>query len=280
MFYNIKKHERELIMEKSKYNINYDNEICFEKIFSLIQNNIITEEELKDVKNVTEYIEFSEMVRKRIIINFAEKGVMFYSFDGIIISPFTVIEKDTVILPGTIIYNNSFIGSKCTIGPDSYIDGGIIGNGCTVIKSVIHSSTLKKNVSIGPFSQVRPGSVIHNDVKIGDFVEIKNSIIGQGTHASHLTYIGDSDIGSKVNFGCGTVISNYNGYKKFRSTIGDNAFIGCNTNIISPVNIGDGAYTAAGSTITQDVPDNSLGIAREKQVNKIGWAEEFKKKNS
>ncbi len=267
-------------MEKSKYNINYDNEICFEKISSLIQNNIITEEELKDVKNVTEYIEFSEMVRKRIIINYAENGVVFYSFDGIIISPFTTIEKGTIILPGTIIYNYAKIGSNCVIGPDSYIESSIIGNGCTIIKSVIHNSTLKENVTIGPFSQVRPGSIIDSNVKIGDFVEIKNSTIGQGTHASHLTYIGDSDVGSNVNFGCGTVISNYNGYKKFRSKIGDNAFIGCNTNLISPVNIGEGAYTAAGSTITHDVPENSLGIAREKQTNKVGWAKEFKKKNS
>ena len=106
---------------------------------------------------------------------------------------------------------------------------------------------------------------------LGNFVEVKNSNIDTGTKVSHLTYVGDSDVGKRVNFGCGTVTVNYSGKAKYRTTIGDDVFIGCNTNLVAPVTVGNGAYTAAGSTITEDVPEDSLGIARARQVNKIGW---------
>ena len=126
-------------------------------------------------------------------------------------------------------------------------------------------------VNIGPFVHIRPNSVIGEKVHLGNFVEVKNSNIDTGTKVSHLTYVGDSDVGKRVNFGCGTVTVNYTGKAKFRTTIGDDAFIGCNTNLVAPVTVGDGAYSAAGSTITEDVPGDSLGIARARQVNKIGW---------
>jgi bifunctional UDP-N-acetylglucosamine pyrophosphorylase/glucosamine-1-phosphate N-acetyltransferase len=113
---------------------------------------------------------------------------------------------------------------------------------------------------------------------VGDFVELKNSTIGQGTKISHLTYVGDSDVGGGVNFGCGTVTVNYDGHAKFRTTIGDGAFIGCNTNLVAPVKVGDGAYTAAGSTITDDVPPDALAIARSVQTNKRQWAAKRRKK--
>ena len=116
--------------------------------------------------------------------------------------------------------------------------------------------------------------MIGDNIKIGDFVEVKNSVVGDGTKVSHLTYIGDADVGENVNFGCGTVIVNYDGKQKHRTTIGNNVFIGCNTNLVSPVTLSDGAYTAAGSTITGDVPENSLAIARARQTVKEGWAKD------
>ena len=132
------------------------------------------------------------------------------------------------------------------------------------------------HTTVGPFAYVRPNSKIGDHVKVGDFVEIKNSVIGNGTKISHLTYVGDSDCGERINFGCGTVTTNYDGFKKFRCTIGDDAFIGCNTNLIAPVTVGNGSYIAAGSTITDEVPADSLAIARERQVNKPGWAEQWR----
>ena len=141
--------------------------------------------------------------------------------------------------------------------------------GCSTDRPLIKA--VEVYVFCQPFAYVRPNSHIGKNIKVGDFVEIKNANIGDGTKISHLTYVGDADVGENVNFGCGTVIVNYDGQKKHRTTIGNNAFIGCNTNLVSPVTIEDNAYTAAGSTITKTVPENSLAIARAKQENKENW---------
>jgi len=167
---------------------------------------------------------------------------------------------------------NSQVAADCEIGPFSHIRAeSKIGRGSRVAQSRIESSQVAEDCNIGPFSYIRPDSVIGSRVRIGDFVEIKNSVIGEDTMISHLTYVGDADVGSGVNFGCGTVLGNYDGIKKHRSVIGDHAFIGCNTNLVSPVRIGEGAFTAAGSTITEDLPPNSLGIARARQQIKENW---------
>ena len=167
---------------------------------------------------------------------------------------------------------NSQIAADCVIGPFSHIRANAeIGCGSRVAQSRIEDSQVAEECNIGPFSYIRPGSVIGSRVRIGDFVEIKNSVIGEDTMISHLTYVGDADVGRKVNFGCGTVLVNYDGIKKHRSVIGDHAFIGCNTNLVSPVQIGEGAFTAAGSTITEDLPPGSLGIARARQQIKENW---------
>ena len=153
----------------------------------------------------------------------------------------------------------------CTVGDETEVNA-----------SQLNESTVGAHTTVGPFAYVRPNSKIGDHVKVGDFVEIKNSVIGNGTKISHLTYVGDSDCGERINFGCGTVTTNYDGFKKFRCTIGDDAFIGCNTNLIAPVTVGNGSYIAAGSTITDEVPADSLAIARERQVNKPGWAEKWR----
>ena len=165
------------------------------------------------------------------------------------------------------------IGKDCVIGQNSKIKDSKIGDGTDIMSSVITESAVGERTHIGPFAYLRPGSKIGNDCKVGDFVEIKNSSFGDGTKASHLAYIGDSDVGAGVNIGCGVVFVNYDGRDKHRSNVGDGAFIGCNTNLVSPVNVEEKAYIAAGSTITQDVPAGALAIAREKQRNLEGWVE-------
>ena len=140
------------------------------------------------------------------------------------------------------------------------------------------STPVGYDTHVGPFAYIRPGSSVGNCVRVGDFVEIKNSNVSDGTKISHLTYVGDSDVGKNVNFGCGTVTVNYDRAKKYRTVIEDSAFIGCNTNLIAPVRVGEGAYIAAGSTITDDIPAMALSIARARQQNKKDWASKHKVK--
>ncbi|MBP5604049.1 MAG: bifunctional UDP-N-acetylglucosamine diphosphorylase/glucosamine-1-phosphate N-acetyltransferase GlmU, partial [Ruminiclostridium sp.] len=200
--------------------------------------------------------------KMQVIGKLLAEGVEFVSADGIIIGRKVKIGQDTLILPGTIIRGNTVIGEGCTIGPNSLIENCKIGNSVILNSVQAYESRICDNVKAGPFVQLRPGTTLHDGVKIGDFVEIKNSEIGRNTAVAHLTYVGDSDVGKGVNFGCGCVTANYDGINKYRTKIGDNAFIGCNTNLIAPVEIGENAATAAGSTITMPVPPDSLAIER------------------
>ncbi len=178
---------------------------------------------------------------------------------------------DTIIYPNTILEGNTKIGENCIIGPNTTLKNTTVGDGTSVINSVADSGEIGSGTNVGPFAYIRPNSKIGDNIKIGDFVEVKNSQIRYGTNVTHLTYIGDADVGENVNFGCGTVVVNYDGKEKHRTTIGDGVFIGCNTNLVSPVTLCDGAYTAAGSTITDDVPENALAIARARQTVKENW---------
>lgn len=199
-------------------------------------------------------------------------AVRFLDKESAYIGPRVRVGGGTVILPGTILRGETVIGGSCEIGPNTMIRDCVIGDRVTVNASQLNESTVDDGTTVGPFAYVRPHCHVGRDVKVGDFVELKNSTIGDGTKISHLTYVGDTDAGAHINFGCGTVTVNYDGTAKFRTTIGDNAFIGCNTNLVAPVKIGDGAYTAAGSTVTEDVPADSLCIARCPQTIKVQWA--------
>jgi len=205
------------------------------------------------------------------------EGVQMIDMYSVYIHPDVQIGKDTVIYPGTFILGNTTIGEECVIGPNSYIVNSKIGNKCHVWFSVIEDSKIKDNVKVGPYAHLRPNSILEEGVKIGNFVEVKNSKVGRNTKSAHLTYIGDADIGENVNLGCGTIFVNYDGYKKHRTVVEDNAFIGCNSNLVAPVKIGKNAYIAAGSTITDDVPADALAIARERQTIKEGWVLRRKK---
>lgn len=183
------------------------------------------------------------------------------------------IGRDTVVYPGTIIKGTTTIGEDCVIGPHADITSCQIGNDTEIKHSTVMDSIIGDHTAVGPYAFVRPGSTIGNHVKVGDFVEIKNAVIGNGTKISHLAYVGDGDVGENCNISCGVVFSNYDGKNKFRSIVEDNAFVGCNVNLVSPVRVGKNAYVAAGSTITMDIPEDALGIAREKQRNIEGWVE-------
>ena len=216
------------------------------------------------------------MLRRKTIRSFIRRGVTIPCTDGVIISPDCIIGENTVILPCTIIKEGCKIGSGCVIGPSTVLYKTKVGNGTTLNSVQAEAAEIADNVTAGPFVHIRPGTKIAKGVHIGNFVEVKNSVIGSSTAISHLTYVGDSDVGENVNFGCGVVTVNFNGKTKSRCTIGDNAFIGCNTNLVAPVEIGERAYTAAGSTITQNVPPDALAIARERQTVKADWVKNKK----
>lgn len=207
-------------------------------------------------------LNLNTIARNRVIGKHLDNGVEFVATDGIIIGKDVEIGQDTKILPNTILRGKTVIGEGCVVGPNSIIENCKVGNNVVLNNVQAYRSRISDNVSAGPFVHLRPDTILHDGVKIGDFVEVKNSEIGIKTSISHLTYIGDSDVGKDVNFGCGCVTANYDGVNKFRTVIGDHAFIGCNTNLIAPVEIGENATTAAGSTITREVPANSLVIER------------------
>lgn len=205
-------------------------------------------------------------------------GVEIWDYQNCYVDPTVTVGRGSVLMPGTILRGRTSVGEECTIGPNTLLENTSVGDGSAVNASQLYDAKVGRGAKIGPFCYVRPGSEIGDDVKLGDFVEIKNSKIGSGTKVAHLTYVGDSDVGRNVNFGCGTVTVNYDRAKKHRTTIEDDAFIGCNTNLVAPVTVGRGAYTAAGSTITDDVPAQALAVARARQTNKRDWAAKHKVK--
>ena len=198
-------------------------------------------------------------------------GVTIIDPDKVQVTTNVKVGRDTVLYPGTVLEGDSVIGENCVIGSNTSLNNCKVGNNTKILETVGIDSEIGSDTNVGPFAYLRPGTKVGSEVKIGDCVEVKNSTIDDGTKVAHLTYIGDADVGKRVNFGCGTVVVNYDGVNKHRTIIEDDCFIGCNTNLVSPVVVRHGAYTAAGSTITDEVPPESLAIARSKQVVKEQW---------
>ncbi|MDV6378967.1 bifunctional UDP-N-acetylglucosamine diphosphorylase/glucosamine-1-phosphate N-acetyltransferase GlmU [Sporosarcina sp. GW1-11] len=198
-------------------------------------------------------------------------GVTIINPEQTVISADAEIGRDTLLQPGVMIEGTTKIGSNCIIGPNSHIQNSTIGDYSTIHSSVVCDSQVGNQTAVGPFAHLRPDSHLGNHVKVGNFVEVKKSQLGDDSKVSHLSYIGDAEIGKSVNIGCGTITVNYDGENKHKTEIQDNAFVGCNANLVAPVTVGKNAIVAAGSTITKNVPENSLAIARVRQENKEGY---------
>ena len=216
-------------------------------------------------------MEFTEEKKLEINKKHQEKGVRFMDINAAYIDENVAIGRGTVIYPFVVIEGDTKIGENCIIGMGTRIADSTVGDGTQIQNSVITESKIGKDTKVGPFAYMRPGSNVGDNCKVGDFVEIKNSNFGNGSKASHLTYIGDADVGEDVNLGCGVVFVNYDGTNKYRSTVKDGAFIGCNSNLVSPVTVGESSYVAAGSTVTGDVPSEALYVARSKGRVIEGW---------
>jgi bifunctional UDP-N-acetylglucosamine pyrophosphorylase/glucosamine-1-phosphate N-acetyltransferase len=216
--------------------------------------------------------EREEQARMRINLRLAEQGVVFDDIRTAYIDERAGIGEGTRIGPCVVVEGDVIIGKNCKIGQNTRIRDSRVGDATEIEQSVILESEIGSGTRVGPFAYMRPGSRVGDGAKVGDFVEVKNSVIGDGSKASHLTYIGDSDVGDNVNLGCGVVFVNYDGKNKHRSHIEDGAFVGCNVNIVSPIHVGKGAYVAAGTTVTTDVPGGALSVGRARQRNLEGWA--------
>ena len=278
----------------------FDNKLLFEMLEKVKNDNNQGEYYLPDVlgliREQKEIIEtylcddFDETfgVNDRVALAYAENvmrnrintkhmlaGVTLVDPTNTYIAPNAVIGRDTTIYPNVTIKSNTVIGEDCQIKPNSYLENVQIGNGVKVLSSTISDSKIGDYTSVGPYSHIRNNCELGKHVRVGNFVELKNTTYGDGSKTAHLSYLGDTEVGSNTNIGCGTLTVNYDGKNKYKTKIGSDAFIGCNSNLIAPLEIGDGAVVAAGTTVTEDAPDDTLVIARVKQENKMGYAKKM-----
>lgn len=268
---------------KNVSNENVQGEYYLPDVIEILKNQgeVVTAfqtEEFEETLGVNDRVALAEaerLMRNRINEAHMRNGVTIIDPTNTYIESDVKIGQDTVIFPGTMVKGETIIGDECKIGPNSEIDSCEIGDQTVIRQSVAHNSSIGTQVNIGPFAHIRPESTIGNDVKIGNFVEIKKAVFGDGSKASHLSYIGDAEVGSDVNIGCGSITVNYDGKNKYLTKIEDGVFIGCNSNLVAPVTIGKGAYVAAGSTITKNVPGEALSIARAQQVNKENYVQKL-----
>lgn len=233
---------------------------------------------LMGVNDRWQLAEAAAKMRSRILQRHALNGVTIEDPNSIHIGADVDIGPDSTILGMTVIDGASKIGSGCVIGPMSRVNDSEIGDECHVLMSHLNLAVMKEGSRCGPYANLRPGAVIGERVKIGNFVEIKNATLGDNTSVSHLTYVGDASVGSGANIGAGTITCNYDGKKKHRTTIGDGVFVGSNSTLVAPLTIGENAFIAAGSVITGDVPADSMGIGRARQEVKEGWAKRWRER--
>lgn len=236
--------------------------------------------EVLGVNTRVELAEAASIMRSRILTELMLSGVSVTDPSSTYVDAGVKVGQDTVIEPQTYLMGATVIGEDCVIGPMSRIKDSTIGDGSTILSSQVVQSDIGAHVKIGPFSNIRPHCKLADGVKIGDFVELKNAALGEKVSASHLSYIGDAEVGARTNIGAGTVTCNYDGKRKHRTTIGADAFIGTHSTLIAPVSVGEGAYVAAGSPVNEDVPADSLVIARSRPVFKPGWARAKREKDN
>ena len=288
--------EQRLVKEINTGTYCFDNKLLFETLKLVKNDNAQGEYYLPDVieilqkqgEMVSAYVtndfdetlgvndrfalsQAEELMRARINERHMRNGVTIINPATTHISSEAIIGSDTIIQPGTVIEGKTVIGEDCVIGPNSHIVNTTIGDRTTIHSSVLVDSIVGNETAIGPFAHLRPESSLGDKVKIGNFVEVKKSSLGNNSKVSHLSYIGDAEVGQNVNIGCGTITVNYDGKNKYKTTIEDDVFVGCNSNLVAPVTLKEGSYVAAGSTITKEVPSDALAVARARQENKLNY---------
>ena len=278
----------------------FDNELLFEALSHLDTDNAQGEYYLTDIieilkangKTVAAYqtedfeeslgvndrvalAQANQIMRKRINHQHMVNGVSLIDPAATYIDAGVKIGAETVIEPGVYLKGATVIGEECVITAQSQIVDSVIEDGVVVKSSVIEESLVKKGADVGPFAHLRPKAEIHENAHIGNFVEVKNAQIGEGTKVGHLTYVGDATLGKEINVGCGVVFVNYDGKQKYHTTVGDHSFIGSNANLVGPVNVAQNTSIAAGTTVTQDIPEYAMAIGRVRQENKENYAKKL-----
>jgi bifunctional UDP-N-acetylglucosamine pyrophosphorylase/glucosamine-1-phosphate N-acetyltransferase len=227
--------------------------------------------EAMGINNRVQLAEAERILRQRLLTEYMLEGVTFIDPFNTYIDYGVMIGKDTIIYPGVIIEGQTKIGGNCIIGPDTRITDSTISDNVLINYSNLQNAKVACGCNIGPYSYLRPGTELAENVKIGDFVEVKNTYVDKGAKIPHLSYVGDSSLGRDVNIGAGTITCNYDGFQKHKTIIGNRSFVGSNSNLVAPITIGEDVYIAAGSTVSKDIPDGSLAVARGKQRNIDNW---------
>jgi bifunctional UDP-N-acetylglucosamine pyrophosphorylase/glucosamine-1-phosphate N-acetyltransferase len=234
--------------------------------------------EITGINDRVQLAQVERFMRGQILKDIMLSGVTVVDPPSTFIDRKVKVGRDTVIYPFTFIEGNTVVGEDCSIGPGSRLINAVIGDGVSIQNSVVTETSMEERCSIGPFSHLRPGNVLGREVRVGNFSEVKKSVIGDGSKVPHLSYVGDATIGKNVNIGAGTITCNYDGRNKWPTRIDDGVFIGSNTNLVAPLEIGAGAVTGAGSTITRDVPAGALAVERAKQKVIPDWCRRDKNK--
>jgi bifunctional UDP-N-acetylglucosamine pyrophosphorylase/glucosamine-1-phosphate N-acetyltransferase len=224
------------------------------------------------INDRSQLMDAEEIAQRRLLAEHARAGVTFQSPQSTRVEAGVEIGADTLVAPGCTLSGRTRIGAGVELGPHTTVIDSSVGNGSRVLQSYVVEAEVHERVTVGPFAYLRPGTILRDGSKIGTFVEVKNSDIGKGAKVPHLSYVGDADVGEDANLGASTITANYDGRRKHRTKVGKRAKISVHTTLVAPVDVGDGAYTGAGSAITEDIPDGALGIARPRQENVEGYA--------
>lgn len=262
---------RQALMEALDYDFSFSR-------FLVEQGSACTQDDgFYAVAGFTDLLVWQKALNKGQLLRLARQGVRIWDWEHCYVNPWTTVGRGTELLPGVILAGHNSIGADCVIGPDTYLAGCSVADGAQIVSSHAEDAAIGQDCSVGPYAHLRPGTSLGPAVRAGAFVEMKAVQVGARTQVAHLSYLGDATLGQDCNIGCGVATANFDRVNKYETALEDGAFVGCHTALIAPVRVGQGAYIAAGSVITQDVPAGALGVARSRQTNKKEWANKHKK---